>query len=59
MRLRTLLLTFWEFVCESAGERAYPRHRERAQSRGETPLSATAFYLSRLEHKYSRPNRCC
>lgn len=59
MRLRTLFRRLWHFIREAAGENAYLQHRERALAHGESPLPPAAFYLSGLERKYSRPNRCC
>ena len=53
------LKAIWSFVLESAGENDYSRYRGRLIARGETPLAPDAFYLSNLERKYSRPNRCC
>jgi hypothetical protein len=49
----------WDFLRESAGENDYKRYRIRALARGECPVGNAEFYLSRLEEKYSRPNRCC
>ena len=57
--LKEFLTVVWQYIREAAGEKDYQRYRERALARGETPSSSAAFYLSRLEHKYSRPNRCC
>jgi uncharacterized short protein YbdD (DUF466 family) len=57
--VRQLLKTLWTYLRESAGENDYERYRARALARGESPVRAAEFYLSRLEHKYSRPNRCC
>ena len=58
-KLRRLLRVLWHYLRESAGENDYERYRSRAVARGEPPADAAEFYLSRLEHKYSRPNRCC
>lgn len=57
--LKCLLKTLWRIVLESVGENDYGRYRDRLLARGETPLAPDAFYLSNLERKYSRPNRCC
>lgn len=57
--LKSLLKTLWCFVLEAVGERDYARYCDRQFARGETPLAPDAFYLSKLERKYSRPNRCC
>lgn len=59
MPLRRLVRRFWTLILEAAGENDYHRYRLRAVARGEMPLSPAAYYLSRLERKYSRPNRCC
>jgi hypothetical protein len=59
MRLKVFFSTLWRFILEATGENDYQRYMERALARGESPLSPTAFYLSRMEQKYSRPNRCC
>jgi hypothetical protein len=59
MGVLELLKGVWNFVREAVGENDYQKYRDRALARGESPLDLTAFYLSRLEHKYSRPNRCC
>jgi hypothetical protein len=58
-RLLGLLRGLWHFIRESAGENDYEHYRTRALARGESPAEAAEFYISRLEHKYSRPNRCC
>lgn len=54
-----LFKTIWRFLLEAFGENDYKRYRERLLARGETPLGPAAFYVSNLERKYSRPNRCC
>jgi hypothetical protein len=57
--LARLLRALWQYLRESAGENDYEHYRTRALARGESPAEAAEFYISRLEHKYSRPNRCC
>jgi uncharacterized short protein YbdD (DUF466 family) len=59
LTLLRLLPRLWHYLRESAGENDYEHYRIRALERGEPPAQAAEFYLSRLEHKYSRPNRCC
>jgi hypothetical protein len=59
MRLKVFLSALWRFILEAAGENDYEQYVHRMLARGESPLSPTAFYLSRLEQKYSHPNRCC
>ena len=49
----------WQFLREACGENDYARYCEAAASRGESRLSQEAFYLLKLNNKYSRPNRCC
>jgi len=57
--LLRLLRALWHYVREGAGENDYEHYRIRALARGESPADAVEFYISRLEDKYSRPNRCC
>jgi len=57
--LLRLARALWGYLRESAGENDYERYRIRALARGEPPAAAAEFYVSRLEHKYARPNRCC
>ena len=56
---RRFLKAVWRFILEAVGENDYGRYRARALARGETPLEERAFYLAKVEEKYSRPNRCC
>ncbi len=55
----TFLRTAWRLLLEAIGENDYDRYRARMRGRGDTPVAPDAFYLSNLERKYSRPNRCC
>jgi uncharacterized short protein YbdD (DUF466 family) len=57
----TALKKVWHFVRELAGETAYQRYCAHLQERHpDRPLpTEKEFYLSRLQEKYSRPNRCC
>jgi uncharacterized short protein YbdD (DUF466 family) len=51
----------WQFLRALTGDDAYERyvlHGSRVAGH-ESPLSASEFYLRRLEHKYSGPSRCC
>ena len=57
--MKAFLATVWHFIREAAGENDYRRYVDWALAHGESPLSPAAFYVSRLERKYSRPNRCC
>ena len=47
------------FLREAAGENDYERYRLRTLARGGVPLAPAAYYVDRLNLKYSRPNRCC
>ncbi len=58
-RLAEFLGKVWEFLREACGENDYARHRARALLSGERPMTAEAFYLDKIHHKYSRPCRCC
>ncbi len=58
-RLLIILHIFWECLREASGENDYARYRAHALARGQMPMTLEAFQLSRWEHKYSRPNRCC
>jgi uncharacterized short protein YbdD (DUF466 family) len=57
--IRRAIKTIWQFLREACGENDYARYCEAAARRGDRPLSQEAFYLSKLNKKYSRPNRCC
>jgi len=58
-RSREFFRGLWRFFREASGENDYARHQARARERKALPLTREAFYLSQLQHKYSRPNRCC
>ncbi len=58
-RIRMLARIIWQLLVEACGENDYERYRERALARGEAALPAEAFFLERLERKYTRPSRCC
>ena len=59
IHLQNLLRRAWQFLREACGENDYARYRAAAIGRGEPPLTPEAFYLSGLQKKYYRPNRCC
>jgi uncharacterized short protein YbdD (DUF466 family) len=51
---------FWQGLREWSGDAAYEKYLQCASRHGsKPPLSPTEFYLSQLNQKYSRPNRCC
>jgi hypothetical protein len=58
-RLLTFLDALWEYLREASGENDYARYRSHVLALGEEPMTLQAFYLTRWEHKYSRPSRCC
>ena len=58
-RLLKFLHALWECLCEASGENDYARYRSHVLTLGQKPLTLQAFYLTRWEHKYSRPSRCC
>ena len=61
MTLRTLLRKWWKWLGLVLGEGEYARYCEylRAKHPEQTLPSAEEFYMSRLNERYSRPNRCC
>ena len=58
-RLLTFLDALWGYLREASGENDYARYRSHVLTQGQTPMTLQAFYLTRWEHKYSRPSRCC
>lgn len=58
-QIQKLIRMAWQFLREASGENAYARYRTFALRHGHSPMSPEAFYLSQLQKKYSRPNRCC
>ena len=56
-----ILRTFWMVLVELAGEADYRRycaHLARRHPERKVPTEQE-FFLARLEHKYTRPTRCC
>ncbi len=49
----------WNYLREVAGENDYLHYRERELAYGRLPMTAEEFYLWKINHHYSRPNRCC
>src|ERR1039458_4420299 len=47
------------YLKEASGERDYDHYRAWAERAGLTPISRDDFFLSQIEARYSRPNRCC
>ncbi len=57
--LQKVVNALWQFLREVFGENDYARYRAHVLSRGAQPMTPEALYLSKLQSKYSRPNRCC
>ncbi len=53
------LRAVWRFLLEVCGENDYERFRAKVLAHGGTPPTRQQFFLDRVEHKYTRPNRCC
>jgi uncharacterized short protein YbdD (DUF466 family) len=49
----------WEYLKEASGERQYDHYVAWAKRNGISPIARDEFFLSRIEARYSRPNRCC
>jgi uncharacterized short protein YbdD (DUF466 family) len=49
----------WNSLREVCGENDYEGYRAKVLASGGKVLTPGAFFLERLELKYSRPNRCC
>ncbi len=49
----------WKYLREVSGENDYERYLSRIRSQGRDPMSKEQFYVTELEHKHSRINRCC
>jgi len=60
-RLRLALHDLWLGVREWCGDSAYDRYVEAQQkvSSENQLLTPAEFYVERVNHRYSRPNRCC
>jgi uncharacterized short protein YbdD (DUF466 family) len=52
---------WWNLLGQVMGEGDYARYCEHLRSKHPDRRIPTAkeFYMSRLNEKYSRPNRCC
>jgi uncharacterized short protein YbdD (DUF466 family) len=55
------LIRLWRILQDVSGESAYARYCEHLRCRHpEAPLpTEREFYLTRLEERYARPERCC
>jgi uncharacterized short protein YbdD (DUF466 family) len=56
-----LMRKIWKLLGQVMGEGEYLRYCEHLRSKHPDRRVPTAgeFYVSRLNEKYSRPNRCC
>ena len=56
-----LIRKCWHLLGQVMGEGEYARYCEHLRSKHPDKAVPTAkeFYVSRLNEKYSRPNRCC
>ena len=61
IRARVLLLRIWRGIREWCGDAAYEHYLESHARHfcGVAVLTREEFYLSQLQKKYSRVNRCC
>ena len=57
--LSKVWLAIWNYLEEASGERDYERYLAWAARAGLAPLGRRDFFLSQIEARYSRPNRCC
>ncbi len=57
--LQLVLKSIWKYLRELCDENGYERYRARVETQGLPPMTPEAFYLAQLQHRYSRPNRCC
>jgi uncharacterized short protein YbdD (DUF466 family) len=55
------LMKVWNMLGQVMGEGEYLRYCEHMRSRHPELklMTAREFYVSRLNEKYSRPNKCC
>ena len=58
-RVKRTFQTLWNYLREVSGENDYAHYVKHALESGQQPLSRQAFYLRQLEHRHSKPNRCC
>lgn len=56
---RKLWFTIWNYLKEVSGESGYDHYLAWTKRSGLTPMCRDEFFLSRIEARYSRPNRCC
>jgi uncharacterized short protein YbdD (DUF466 family) len=50
---------FREWFRGAEGDQAYENYLRFASKQPGRPMTREEFYLDRLQHKYSRPSRCC
>jgi uncharacterized short protein YbdD (DUF466 family) len=49
----------WTWLRAVSGDSAYDTYARRQRALANQPLSRRAFYLERLERRYSTITRCC
>lgn len=61
IRLKYLTIKVWLGIREWCGDSAYERYVQAQRTKPEKSclLTPAEFYVERLNHRYSRPNRCC
>ena len=61
IRARVLLLRIWRGIREWCGDAAYEQYLRSHERHfcSAVALTREEFYLSQLQKKYSRINRCC
>jgi uncharacterized short protein YbdD (DUF466 family) len=60
-RMRSLATNLWLGIREWCGDSAYERYVQAQTTKPEKSrlLTPAEFYVERVNHRYSRPNRCC
>jgi uncharacterized short protein YbdD (DUF466 family) len=59
--IKRLAVNLWLGIREWCGDSAYERYVQAQKTKSEKPglLTPAQFYVERVDHRYSRPNRCC
>ena len=59
--MKHLTAKLWLGIREWCGDSAYERYvqAQRTNPEKSSLLSPAQFYVERVNHRYSRPNRCC
>jgi uncharacterized short protein YbdD (DUF466 family) len=61
LRIKLVAAKLWLGIREWCGDSAYERYVQAQRTNPEKSclLTPTEFYVERVNHRYSRPNRCC